>query len=212
MAPFDPEKYHRRSVRLPGCDYSQEGAYFVTLCTHQRKCLLGEVVNNEMRLNAFGKAVQEEWRHSVEIRKEIQLDEFVVMPNHLHGIIVITGEEGAHSVVSGRGARRCALVEAHGRVPLQARLFRPPRSLGSFVAGFKSAAAKRINQIRRTPGAPIWQRSFYEHVIRNLKSLYRIRQYIAENPQNWPLDEDNPINLVGAQGGAPLKQHGSLNG
>jgi putative transposase len=83
------------------------------------------------------------------------------------------------------------------------------------VAGFKSAAVKRINQIRRTPGVPIWQRSFYEHVIRNLKSLYRIRQYIAENPQNWSSDDDNPINIrprdVGAHGGAPLKHQRSLN-
>lgn len=207
MKIFSPDNHHRRSVRLPDYDYSQEGAYFVTICTYQRKCLLGEIENGEMHLNAFGKIIQEEWLCSTEIRKEIQLDEFVVMPNHLHGIVVITGDEGAHSVAP--------LVGAHGRVPLQARLFRPPRSLGAFVAGFKSAAAKRINQIRRMPGAPIWQRSFYEHVIRNLKSLYRIRQYTTENPHNWLLDDDNPINIrprdVGAHGGAPLKHQRSLN-
>ncbi len=176
--PYDPARHHRRSIRLKGYDYTQPGAYFITICTHDRACLFGEVVEGQMRLNDLGQVVKEEWFRSAEIRKEIRLfaDEFVVMPNHIHGIVWIV-EHG-----------NVGIVGAHGRAPPQhLPLHRAPRSLGSFVAGFKSATTRRINEIRQTPRAPVWQRNYYEHIIRNEDALHRIRQYIAANPLRWHL-------------------------
>ena len=186
--PYDPKKHHRRSIRLRGYDYTQPGAYFLTICTHRCGHLFGRVVDGEMVLNVFGEIVREEWFRSAEIRAEIELfpDEFVVMPNHIHGIvwIVETDDGGAH----GHGAT--GHVGAHGRSP------RPrgpaPRSLGSFVAGFKSAVTKRINAHRGTPGARVWQRNYYEHIIRTQRALNAIRRYILYNPWRWYLDRHNP--------------------
>ena len=183
---YDPTKHHRRSIRMSGYDYAEEGAYFVTVVTHQRECLFGGIADGEMRIDRYGEVVRDEWLRSVQIRREIDLDVFVVMPNHLHGIVVIRD------------------VGAHGRAPLPLAPHRPPRSLGSFVAGFKSAVTKRINEIRDAPGVPVWQRNYYEHVIRDEDDLYRVRRYIAENPLRWDEDPENP-NAAGAHGRAPLR-------
>lgn len=157
----------------------------MTLCTQNRECLFGDVVDGEMRLNEYGAIVRDEWFRSAVIRREIELfdDEFVIMPNHIHGIVWI--------VESNVGAT--GWVGATGRSPLQL----PPRgpakrSLSSFGAGFKSAVTKRINEHRGMPGAPVWQRNYYEHVIRNDESLNRIRAYITTNPIRWDEDEENP--------------------
>lgn len=174
---FDPQKHHRRSIRLRGYDYTQAGTYFVTLCTYQRECLFGEIVNGRMCLNEIGCIVAEEWLRTSEIRLEIELDEWVVMPNHIHGIIVMTESAGAHGH---------APPPNHRGMP-----YRKPRSLSSLVAGFKSAATKRINEIRQTPTRPIWQRNYYECIIRNEKSLCNIRQYIVNNPRRWTVDSEN---------------------
>ena len=172
------ETPQRRSIRLHGYDYSQMGAYFVTICAHNRACLFGDIVESEMQLNSIGEIVAEEWTKSELVRSEIKLDEWVVMPNHLHAIVWIT-----HS----------SRVGATGRSPL--RIAGPrPGSLGAMIAGFKSAATKRINTARNAPGVPVWQRNYYEHVIRNECSLDRIRQYIRYNPLKWPDDPDNPAN------------------
>jgi REP element-mobilizing transposase RayT len=170
-------KHHRRSIRLPGYDYSQPGMYFVTICVEEKRCLLGEVVNGEMLVNEYGRVVWEEWCQSAEIRREVQLDEFVVMPNHVHGVVEIIEPPS---------------VGATGRSPLRLKPGPPPQSLGSFVAGFKSAATTRINILRGTPHVPLWQRNYYEHVIRNEDDLHRIREYIQTNPLRWELDRENP--------------------
>jgi REP element-mobilizing transposase RayT len=172
---YDPQRHHRRSIRLPAYDYAQPGAYFVTVVTHQRQCLFGEIVDGQAVVNGYGDVVEREWLRSTQIRREIQLDAFVVMPNHIHGIVII----GDHTMNVG----------AHGRAPL---LRRSPRSLGSFIAGFKSAVTKRINETRGTPGLPVWQRSYYERVIRDEEELNRSRQYIADNPGRWADDPENP--------------------
>src|SRR4028118_1039178 len=124
---YNPKKHHRRSIRLQGYDYSETGAYFITFCTYQRECLFGEIINGQMRLNQYGQIVAEEWGHSSAIRQEIELDVWVVMPNHFHGIVVIQSVGNRHS------------VGANGRSPLQG-VAPPmkPRSLSSLVAGFKS--------------------------------------------------------------------------
>jgi len=177
---YDPTRHHRRSIRLPAYDYAQPGAYFLTVVAHQRQCLFGEIVDGQVLASPCGEAVVQEWLRSTQIRREIQLDAFVVMPNHIHGIVII-GEP--------------IVVGAHGRAPLlhRAPLHRPPRSVGSFVAGFKSAVAKRINELRGTPGLPVWQRSYYEHIIRDEEELNRVRQYIADNPARWQQDPENPL-------------------
>ncbi len=179
---YDPAKHHRRSIRLPGYDYTQPGAYFVTICTHNREPLFGRVVNGEMVLNAWGRIVWEEWFRTAQVRPYVELfeDEFVVMPNHIHGIIwIVRDTVGAQ--------RRCAPTKPGGVTPNNVA----PGSLGAIVRAFKSAVTKRINALRGTPGARVWQRNYYEHIIRNERALNAIRRYIAENPQRWHLDRYN---------------------
>jgi REP element-mobilizing transposase RayT len=185
--PFDANKHHRRSIRLLNHDYTQDGAYFVTICTHQRACMFGEITDiGEMVLNAPGQIVEDEWLQTALLRPSLELDAFVIMPNHIHGILVINDMGG---VV---GARRA--------LPLQERpssevTFGKPaaRSLGIIVGAFKSAVSKRINEWRNAPGMPIWQRNFHEKIIRNESMLNALRQYVENNPANWAFDEDNPI-------------------
>jgi REP element-mobilizing transposase RayT len=137
-----------------------------------------------MRANEYGKIVTDEWWKSFEIRNELYGDEFIVMPNHIHGIVRISGSS----------------VETHGRASLQKQsgnkngiAIRTPKSVSSFIAGFKSAATKRINQIRNTPGHAVWQSRFHDHIIRDEKSLFQIRTYIKNNPLHWDSDEENPF-------------------
>ena len=128
------QTHHRHSVRLPGYDYTQPGAYFITLCAHQRECLFGDIDSKGvLTLSAIGQIVAEEWRRSALIRREIQLDAFVVMPNHVHGIAIFTS-------MAPEDIEACGDVGAHGRAPLPRR----PRSLGAFIAGFKSSVTARI--------------------------------------------------------------------
>jgi putative transposase len=170
---YAPQKHHRRSLRLEDYNYAHSGAYFITIVAQNRQCIFGEVVNGKIELNQFGHILAEEWEKSESIRQEIELDAFVVMPNHIHGIVIMNSDVGAT-----------------GRSPSPSGP--PKRSLGAFVGGFKSAVTTRINQFRGTPGAAIWQRNYYEHVIRNEESLNRIRQYIVDNPTRWSFDPENP--------------------
>jgi len=180
----EKQTLNRHSIRLKEYDYGQPGAYFVTVCTHHRECLFGEIVEGKIVLNPFGKIVEEEWMISANIRREIELDEFVVMPNHMHGIIAIRDHHP---------------VGATGRSPLH-RIHRTlfPKSLGSFVAGFKSSVTKRINELHGTPGQPVWQRDYFEHVIRNEIDLDETREYIQNNPLKWLEDENHPANIKNA--------------
>jgi putative transposase len=191
---FSGARHRRRSIRLPGYDYARPGAYFVTVCTEERARLFGAVIDGEIHLNETGQIVRAEWMRSAEIRREISLDEFVVMPNHVHGIIFIHAGEGTDAT-----AVMAAGAGATGRPPRQAaphwsttRPGPPPRSLGSFIGGFKSAATMRINALRGLPGMTVWQRNYYEHVIRDDSELQRIRLYIRQNPLQWAIDRENP--------------------
>ena len=177
--PYDPEKHHRRSIRLKGYDYAQPGAYFVTICTQHRACLFGAVVDGEMRLNELGRIVRDEWLKTAKLRPRVVLDEFVVMPNHVHGIIMVVDDDG------GRGTlQRAPTIERFGKSTSD--------SIPTIVRLFKSATTRRINQHRGTPGTLVWQRNYYEHIIRNEQTLNRIRRYIVENPLRWHLDRENP--------------------
>lgn len=171
-----------RSIRLKGYDYARPGAYFVTICTQNRVCLFGDVVNGKMRLNDTGDIVRQCWLDMPAHCSTAVLDEFVVMPNHIHGVIVL-GD---------------APVGATHASPLPTRPRGPRRqSIASIVGSFKSAVTKRLNERRGTPGASVWQRNYYEHIIRDDAAWQRIREYIANNPLQWALDRENP-NVVGA--------------
>jgi len=195
--PDQPNELHRRSLRLKGYDYSQAGAYFVTICAHGKECLFGEIENGVMRLNEYGEIVVSEWIRSTGVRSEIECGEFVVMPNHFHGIVHITGAYGntpCHDDTPHHGPQR-----AYCHTPLRS----PSHNVGAMVRGFKSAASRHINKIRNTPGAPVWQRNYYEHVIRNDADYNRIAEYVANNPQCWIEDSLHPLFAVGAYGNTP---------
>lgn len=179
---FDPDIHHRLSRRLHGYDYRGAGAYFLTICAFQRECLFGEVVEGEVRLTRYGEIVREEWGKTPMLRPDVDLDAFVVMPNHFHAVIFILHGDDAHDV------RPATEYES----PLR----RKSGSLGSIVAGFKSAATKRINDLRDNPGCPVWQRNFYDRVIRSEKEMANIRRYIVDNPAKWDQDENKPVNAA----------------
>lgn len=208
---YDPEKHHRRSVRLRGYDYSQAGAYFVTICTPDRDCLFGDVADGVMRLNDAGRVVERCW-HEIPIHfPHVELDEFVIMPNHVHGVIVIVGAGSPRPnnasyagfprpyVASGAEIKTGAGTKT-GAVTAPLRR----ATLGQMVAYFKYQSTKHINIMRGTPGIPIWQRNYYEHIIRDDESLNRIREYIINNPMQWALDRKNP-DIKGRGNPAPTR-------
>jgi REP element-mobilizing transposase RayT len=184
-------KYRIETNRLQDYDYSQPGAYFITIVTKNRDCLFGKIINGKLHLNPKGKIVYEEWIKSFVIRKELECDEFVIMPNHIHAIVIINNE---NNIKSGNYDN---IVETHGRASLHhrasphyRRMVRLPTSLSSFVAGFKSSVTKRINEFRNTPKWAVWQSRFYDHIIRNESELNKTREYIINNPLNWERDEN----------------------
>lgn len=185
---FDPEKHHRQSIRLRNYDYSQPGCYFLTICTHKKQCWFGEIQNDRMCLNQIGKIVAEEWLNTPQIRLNFQLDQWVIMPNHLHGIVIINKH------ILGLGEGDIDILGARN-----APLRQEPNSISSFVAGFKSAVTKRINLLRNNRDVPLWQRNYYESIIRDEQSLIAIREYIKNNPYRWKKDPDNPVNEKSGQ-------------
>jgi len=166
---YDPAIHHRRSIRLRGYDYSQPGAYFVTLCTQKRKRLFGKILNGEMRLNDTGRMVVNHWERLAEKYCHVLLDEYVVMPNHLHGIIVIT-DRGAG--ITQSGSEKTASLEKR-------------KPVGGLIGAFKTLSTSQINQSLATIGNQLWQRDFWEHIIRNEHELNLIRAYIRNNPAQW---------------------------
>ena len=169
-------RYRSESIRLPWWDYAGAGWYFVTICTQNRQCTLGEVVEGSVVLTPAGQVVKEEWQRTPTVRPNVGLDEFVVMPNHIHGIVALTGDSGKTS---------------HRDVSTKNRL--RPHSLGAMIGQFKSVCTKRIRGAGFSQFS--WQARFYEHIIRDERSLESIRQYIEDNPAKWEFDEDNPKNF-----------------
>lgn len=174
---YDPEIHHRRSIRLRGYDYSSSGAYFLTVSIKNKECLFGEIVDGTMRLSQAGELIHQVWDTLPNRHADIDLDAFVIMPNHVHGIIVLTDT----SIVGAR----LALPEGEGAAS-------GAPTLGDVIRTFKSISAIRVNRLLTRTGQPLWQRSYYEHIIRNEISLNRVREYIAMNPQNWMTDQENP--------------------
>lgn len=234
MNQYNPNKHHRRSIRLKGYDYSQAGLYFITICCQDRAHLFGEVINGEMHLNAFGKIALKEWLATEKIRDNCKIHESIVMPNHLHGIIEITFKKGNDNTVGDE------LQFAHTNKPFvptdkpsaptetkfdSTALFKSPsQTIGSIIRGFKIATIKKIKEnivegelgelqfaptastsleefnrgefgfvpaaeIIRSLDFKIWQRNYYEHIIRDEQAYYRISQYIISNPKKWTEDK-----------------------
>jgi REP element-mobilizing transposase RayT len=182
-----PEKQRRHPIRLKGYDYSVAAAYFVTICTQDRMALFGDIVNDAMRVNQYGRVVSECWKSIPAHFPRAGLDAFVVMPNHIHGMIQLADATGEVFV----GAQHAAPFQSITYRPLSDRHVRPG-SLGAMVRSFKSAVVRRINSLRETSGMPVWQRNYYEHVIRDESEVLRIREYILANPARWAEDEENP--------------------
>jgi putative transposase len=224
---YDPQRHHRRSIRLKGYDYTQPGAYLINICIHGRECLFGEIIDGEMHLNEAGQIVVQTWQDLPNHVSNVQLDAFVVMPNHVHRIIIITdraGVVGSGSVGAGSepapttigpgptagpgsvagsgpttGPGPVAVVVGSGSVGSgsvgagsEPAPIRSSHGLPEIVRQFKTFSARRINELRGTPGTHVWQRNYYEHIIRDEFSLSRIRQYIAENPVRWDADREHP--------------------
>jgi putative transposase len=260
---YDLDKHHRRSIRLKGYDYTATGLYFITICAYQRDCLFGEIINGEMRLNDLRQRVHACWQRLPFHFSNLELDAFVIMPNHIHGILVLTqlplsdnqsspprrgaaldrnpppltdhlppnatpgsdhkiqadaafGREssditGAFSepgmafgressdmtgesepgVAFGRESSDIAKDRLPNAAPLRGVV---AGSVGAMVLNFKSVTTRLGNRMRRSPGSPMWQRNYYEHIIRDEKSLQFIRQYIHHNPMSWQHDQLHPGN------------------
>ena len=179
---FFANKYRIKSTRLKNWDYSTPWWYFVTICTKDSSCYFGRINNGKIALTKTGKIVAEEWQKTEQIRQNVDLDEWVVMPNHLHGIIIITASDP---------------VETHCNASLQndgyKNKFGPQsNNLASIIRGFKGIVTKRIRLTTYKNFS--WQTRFYDRIIRNDKALYKIRNYIHYNPEMWDKDEENPKN------------------
>lgn len=158
-----------QSIRLNGYDYSAAGAYFVTLCVKDRWHALGRIHDGEMILSPAGRLIANAWQWLESHHDAVTLDEWVIMPDHLHGIIILQREES-----------RVAPGSEDHTVPGQT-----PKTLGRLIGAFKTVTTKRINQVRRTPGGTFWQRNYWERVVRNEAECERIRHYIRRNPAMW---------------------------
>jgi REP element-mobilizing transposase RayT len=175
---YNPDIHHRRSIRVKGYDYSSAGAYFITICAHSRLCLFGEIIDDEMCMNAYGTIVATAWNNLPNHYPFIQLDRYVVMPNHFHGIIsFIETERNRADLKSAPTAKA-------------------PHGLSEIVRALKTFSARRINENRQTYGVPVWQRNYYEHIIRNETDYHCIAEYIDANPQRWSDDTLHPRNFV----------------
>lgn len=169
---YNPEIHHRRSIRLKGFDYSRPGEYFVTICTQNRICLFGDVINGTMVLNKYGKIVEKCWFDLPNHYNNVKLNEYIIMPNHFHGIISMVGVGFKPTPTMDEHIGKC-----HG--------------LSEIVRALKTFSARQINEIKNSPGVPVWQRNYYEHIIRDDDSYYRISAYIKNNPVNWEKDDYN---------------------
>jgi REP element-mobilizing transposase RayT len=199
--PYNPAIHNRHSIRLPEYDYTQPGAYYLTILTHKKEHLFGEVVGGVVNLSPVGEIVHEQWLKIPTNFSNVALDAYVIMPNHVHGIVVITG----NTVHTGKGKAFSPDFAKSGENALPIRLgsttspshtqseapTTPPRlgsqsgSLPAIVQNFKSVSSRKINKLLKSPGSTIWHRNYYEHVIRDEADFERIVAYIEQNPQKW---------------------------
>jgi len=186
-------KYHRHSLRIKKYNYSLPGAYFITICTYCKENILGYIIDGKIEMNVLGKITVREWLKTFQIRKNIQLYEYIVMPNHFHGIIILTEKKGHNSLCpyknnqkpyNCRGTMHRALAHESFGKPISG-------SIPTIVRMFKSAVTREIKRLDYPFLYSIWQRNYYEHIIRNENELNRIREYIQNNPLRWQYDREN---------------------
>lgn len=206
---YNPAIHHRRSIRLKGYDYSQAGLYFITICCYNRECLFGDVVNGEMVLNDAGKFADECWNIIPDHFPNAILHEYIIMPNHIHGIIELLNNIGCTVV----GVQNFEPLQSPNEIDSSIRVqnFEPvrnefqkiiPKSIGSIVRGFKIGVTKwfrensdrvenndLVQNIGSHPFRSIWQRNYHEHIIRNEKSYQTIAEYIVNNSSKWNDDK-----------------------
>ena len=195
MTRYNPDIHHRRSIRLEGYDYAEAGAYFLTICTQNRECLFGEIVDGKIKLNDAGRMVDKWWKELTIKFSWVKTDEYVVMPNHFHGVIVLEN----HEIVNNVGARFIA-PKTRSIVGPDINIAEHPRkgvinyapTLGQIIRYFKGKTSfvgrKELPHFQ-------WQRNYYEHVIRTEDELNRLREYIVNNPAQWSFDNENPDRL-----------------
>jgi putative transposase len=190
---YNSVKPNRRSIRLKGYDYALPAAYFVTLVVQKRICLFGFVEGSHIRLNEIGEMIIRCWLNIPDNFDNTSLDEFVLMPNHLHGIIFVHEAPGKGEALADtdQGVEDIMIANAS---PLQPRGTQS-RSLSAIIQNFKSVSTRMVNKLYFKPGNKIWQRNFYERIIPNQRELDAIHQYIIDNPSNWKLDRKNPTNV-----------------
>jgi putative transposase len=190
---------------LPDYDYSSLGYYFVTLCVKNKECVFGEIIKGEMALNEWGNITRDEWLKTSIMRPNVKLDEYIIMPNHFHAIFHIVPRRGVLNTPQTENSPQTVpqsgrIQSARGRIqyaPTDAlRCQSPSQTVGAIIRGFKSAVTSRVRGLSQNPFAIIWQRNYYEHVIRDEAELNRTRQYILDNPTSWDLDEENPHHIV----------------
>jgi REP element-mobilizing transposase RayT len=222
---YNPLIHHRRSIRLQGYDYSQTGLYFITICIHNRQCLFGRIENNEMQLSEFGCIAHKQWSTLNERFPHIQLDEFQIMPNHMHGIVHIVGATLAvarnnqdavarnnqdavarnNQDAVARNNQDAVADDGRGNDKGAGASPAPTaaKTIGDIVGAYKSLVANECLTIHKQKFVgsdfipameKIWQRNYYEHIIRNETSYHRIRKYIIDNPARWQDDKFNPAN------------------
>jgi REP element-mobilizing transposase RayT len=180
--------FRKGPIRAKFWDYSDPGRYFITVITAGRQPIPGEILNGKMILSHIGEIVEEEWYKSFDIRKELFCDIFQMMPDHLHAIVRIECVviEGVHNPVPDVGAHgRARLHQVQGEPLKFGVAYRSPKSISSFMVGFKSAPTKRINEFRQTPGLKVWQPRFHDRIIRNEQEFQKKFKYIQKNPRNW---------------------------
>ncbi len=195
-------RYRVETTRLPGWDYAGMGYYFVTLCTEDRLPFFGIVTDGQMILSPMGEIVAREWQRTEQVRDKVALDACVIMPNHVHGIVVIHGGDtaktghGNNVETPHRGVSTRRHVSTENPAPEtnptpSSRL--APGSLGAIMGQIKSICTKKIWATGRTDFG--WQPRFYDRIIRDEETLRKARQYIVDNPSRWSRDRDNPANL-----------------
>ena len=201
--PYNPTIHHRRSIRLKGYDYSQAGLYFITICVQNRKCLFGEIIDGLMILNDAGEMVDNEWKKISERFTNVQLHEYIVMPNHFHAILEIVGATlvvAPHNKTVASEKKQPQGIaptnELNANENVQSKTFVPakPKTVGDIVGAFQSiATVEYIRGVKQWGWKPfngkLWQRNYYEHIIRDKQSYQRISNYIINNPKNWKGDK-----------------------
>jgi REP element-mobilizing transposase RayT len=176
------KKRYRNLIRLQSFDYSKAGAFFVTICTQDRRCLFGDVANGQMQLNHFGEIVKNEWLKTEQFYPNVKCDGFVIMPNHFHGIVQIFDPQPAIVGAIHESHLQSPVYESPQRMTITQRR---QMTLPKLIGRFKMVTAKQINILRNTSGQKLWQRNYYEHIIRDECEFYRVLKYIEDNPMKW---------------------------